>query len=144
MFLRTIARPLLASWFIYGGIESIIDPEHRAERSGRMVAPVLKEAGFEDVPTTALVQAHGVATVAAATALAFSKTPKTAATALGLLTAVTVAAGRPFWLEEPGHAREAGREAFVKNISLLGGVMIAATAGNSSRKRRRAKAAKKK
>ena len=137
MFLRNIARPLLASWFIYGGVESIIDPEHRAARSGKLVEPALKEVGLDEVPTSLLVQVHGVATVAAATALAFSKTPKTSATALGLLAAVTAVAGRPFWLEEPGHAREAGREAFLKNISLLGGVMIAATAGNS-RKRRKA------
>lgn len=137
MFLRTIARPLLAAWFIYGGVESIIDPEHRAERSAKLIDPALKEVGLEEVPTSVLVQAHGVATVAAATALAFSKTPKTSATALGLLAAITAVAGRPFWLEEPGHAREAGREAFIKNISLLGGVMIAATAGNS-RKRRKA------
>jgi uncharacterized membrane protein YphA (DoxX/SURF4 family) len=71
--------------------------------------------------------------------LAGSKTPRTSALTLAGLAALTAVAGRPFWLEEDDAEREVQREAFVKNLSLLGGVMIAATAGKSSRRRKPAK-----
>ncbi len=138
MFFRTIARPLLASWFIYGGVQAILDPVPRAKRSAPIVEPALKEIGAE-VSVGSLVQAHGIAQVIAATMLAGSKTPRTSALTLAGLATLTAVAGRPFWLEEDDAEREVQREAFVKNLSLLGGVMIAATAGKSSRRRKPAK-----
>ena len=136
MSMRNLARPLLASWFVYAGIESIVNPHDRAERSAPVVEPLLEEAGVT-TPLPTLVQAHGVATVAAAAALAASKSPRLAGTALAGLTALTVIAGRPFWLEEDEYEREAEREQFVKNVSLLGAAMLAASVGNSRRRRKK-------
>lgn len=139
---RVIARPLLASWFIYGGVQSVLEPERRAARSAPVVEPVLKEAGLEDVKTTDLVKVHGVATIAAASVLALSRTPRTAGLVLAGLTAVTVAAGRPFWLETNEQRKEEQLELFLKNVSLFGGTLLAVTAGHSPRKRQRAKTKK--
>lgn len=146
---RALARPLLATWFIYGGVESMRAPERRAERAAPVVDPLLEQAGIDEVTTTDLVKLHGVATVAAATVLAVSRTPRTAGLALSGLAALTVAAGRPFWLLEDEEERRAERDQFLKNLSLLGGVMLAATAGHSARhvarkKKAKAKAAEKK
>lgn len=139
---RVIARPLLASWFIYGGVQSVLEPERRAARSAPVVEPVLKEAGLEDVKTTDLVKVHGVATIAAASVLALSRTPRTAGLVLAGLTAVTVAAGRPFWLETNEQRKEEQLELFLKNVSLFGGTLLAVTAGHSPRKKQRAKTKK--
>ena len=142
MVLRALARPLLASWFVYGGVESILEPKSRAERSAPVVKPRHAEVGFTDVSTEDLVKIHGVATVIAATALAMSRTPKTSAVALTGLAAITVAAGRPFWREKDEDQRNAEFEQFLKNVALLGGVMLAATAGHSPRHTARKKAKK--
>lgn len=139
---RVLARPLLASWFIYGGVQSVLEPERRAVRSAPVVEPVLKEVGLEDVKTTDLVKIHGVATIAAASVLALSRTPRTAGLVLAGLTAVTVAAGRPFWLETNDQRKEEQLELFLKNVSLFGGTLLAVTAGHSPRKKQRAKAKK--
>ncbi|WP_061962770.1 hypothetical protein [Demequina aurantiaca] len=142
MFFRAIARPLLASWFIYGGIESVLTPERRAERAEPVVKPLLVEAGLEDVKVTDMVKVHGAATIAAASILALSRTPKTAGFALAGLAAVTVAAGRPFWREEDEEVRLRERERFMMNLSLFGATVLAATAGHGSKHKDRAKAKK--
>lgn len=139
---RVLARPLLASWFVYGGVQSVLEPERRAARSAPVVEPILKEVGLEDVKTTDLVKVHGVATIAAASVLALSRTPRTAGLVLAGLTAVTVAAGRPFWLETDEQRKEEQLELFLKNVSLFGGTLLAATAGHSPRRKQRAKAKK--
>ncbi len=138
MFLRAIARPLLATWFIYGGVQSILDPDRRAERSAPLIEPVLEESGL-DIDMRTFVQTHGALSVLAGVTLAFSKTPRTSALSLAGLATITAVAGRPFWIEEDAEERSASREAFVKNVSLLGGALIAATAGNRPKKRKKRK-----
>lgn len=142
--LRSLARPLLASWFVYGAVESLVEPATRAARSTPVVKPVLDEVGL-DVDVEDLVRIHGAATLAAAATLAMSRTPRTAGLALAGLTAVMACAGRPFWLIDDEQVRASERERFVINLSLLGGTMLAATAGHSARhqarkKKRRARA----
>ncbi|PKQ25458.1 MAG: hypothetical protein CVT64_09635 [Actinobacteria bacterium HGW-Actinobacteria-4] len=138
MVFRSLARPLLASWFIYGAVESVLEPELRAARSAPVMEPILQESGL-DVSLTDLVKVHGVATLAAASVLALSRTPRTAGVALTGLAAITAAAGRPFWKLEEGPARDLERERFFVNLSLLGGAMLAATAGHSAGHRKRVK-----
>jgi len=139
---RHLARPLLATWFVYGGVQSVLEPERRAERAAPVLEPALKEVGLEDVQTVDLVKAHGAATIAAATVLALSRTPRTAGLVLAGLTAATVAVGRPFWLETDEQRREEQLELFLKNVSLFGGTLLAATAGHSPRRKQRVKAKK--
>ncbi|WP_062132039.1 hypothetical protein [Demequina aestuarii] len=139
---RVLARPLLATWFVYGGVQSVLEPQKRAARSAPVLEPALKEVGLDDVSTTDLVKAHGMATIAAASILALSRTPRTAGLVLAGLTAATVAVGRPFWLETDEERREEQLELFLKNVSLFGGTLLAATVGHSPRKVKRAKAKK--
>ncbi|WP_084101883.1 hypothetical protein [Demequina sp. NBRC 110051] len=140
--LRHLARPLLATWFVYGGVQSVLEPEKRAERAAPVVEPLLQQAGVEDVKTTDLVKAHGAATIAAASILALSRTPRTAGLVLAGLTAATVAVGRPFWLETDEAKKEEQMELFLKNVSLFGGTLLAATAGHRSSKKAKVKAKK--
>jgi uncharacterized membrane protein YphA (DoxX/SURF4 family) len=139
MFIRTVARPLLASWFVYAAVDAILDPSRHAAKSAPLVEPFLEETGIA-LTGPQLARIHGALTLVAATALASSRTPRAAGLALASLATVTVATGEPFWREDDEDARSASRESFVKNISLLGGALIAATAGGSGGPRRRAKA----
>ncbi|MDE0573839.1 hypothetical protein ON058_10495 [Demequina sp. B12] len=142
--LRVIARPLLATWFVYGGVQSVLEPEKRAERAAPVIEPALAEAGVEGVKTTDIVKAHGAATIVAASVLALSRTPRTAGLVLAGLTAATVAAGRPFWLETDEEKKEEQMEFFLRNVSLLGGTLLAATAGHNPKRKARAKVKKEK
>lgn len=142
MFFRAIARPLLASWFVYGGIESIVEPERRAQRSAPVIEPLLTEAGLEDVKVTDLVKVHGAATIAAASVMALSRAPRTASLALAGLAAATAVAGRPFWREEDVEVRLRERERFVINVSFFGAALLAATAGHGAHHKARAKSKK--
>ena len=142
--MRSLARPLLASWFVYGGVRDALEPRERAAIAEPVVGPLLKDAGVE-VPMETLVRVHGAATAATAAVLAMSQTPRTAGAALTGLAAVTVATGAPFWRLPEGDERDAALDQFMKNLSLLGGAMLAASAGHSAghmkrKKARRAKA----
>ncbi len=139
---RVLARPLLATWFVYGGVQSVLEPHVRAQRAAPVIEPALKEVGLEDVKTTDLVKFHGIATVAAASILALSRTPRTAGLVLAGLAAAKVAVGRPFWLETDEQRKEEQLELFLKNVSLFGGTLLAATVGHSPRRKKRAKAKK--
>ena len=139
--IRALARPLLSSWFVYGGVRAALEPQKGAEAAEPMVKPFLTEVGL-DVPVETLVRAHGIATAVTATVLAFSKSPRTAGVALTGLAAVTVATATPFWRMDEGTERDAALEQFMKNLSLLGGAMLAATAGHSAGHVKRKKARK--
>lgn len=139
--IRVLARPLLASWFVYGGVRAALEPQEGAEAAESVVKPLLIEAGV-DVPVEVLVRAHGIATAVTATVLALSKSPRTAGVALTGLAAVTVATATPFWRMEEGAERDAALEQFMKNLALLGGAMLAATAGHSAGHVKRKKARK--
>ena len=139
--MRTLARPLLASWFVYGGVRSALEPQELSKTVEPTVAPLLKEAGVE-VPVETLVRVHGAATAATAAILALSKTPRTAGVALTGLAAVTVGVATPFWRLPEGPERDALLDQFMKNLSLLGGAMLAASAGHSAGHVKRKKARK--
>lgn len=139
--IRVLARPLLASWFVFGGVRSALEPQKGAEAAEPVIQPLLRDAGI-DVSVDSLVRAHGIATAVTATVLAFSKGPRTAGVALTGLAAVTVATATPFWRMEEGPDRDAALDQFMKNLSLLGGAMLAATAGHSAGHVKRKKARK--
>ena len=129
--MRSLARPLLASWFIYGGIRDALEPGAPAAAAEPVVGPLLKDMGVQ-VPVETLVRVHATATAVTAAVLAMSRSPRTAGVALSGLAAVTVAAGAPFWRLPEGEERDAAFDQFMKNLSLLGGAMLAATVGHSA------------
>ncbi len=139
--MRSLARPLLASWFVYGGVRDALEPQARAAAAEPVFGPLLKDAGV-DVPMETLVRVHSAATAATAAVLALSKTPRSAGVALTGLAAVTVATAPPFWRLPEGEDRDAALDQFIKNLSLVGGAMLAASAGHSAGHIKRKKAHK--
>ena len=142
MVLRQLARPLLASWFVYSGVQATLAPQARAAQLAPELGPVLADMGLGEVRTEDVVKAHGAATAAAGVSLALSRNPRSSALLLAALQGGTLGLDRPFWKETDPDKRREGLESLIKNVALLGGVLIAATAGHSTHHTNRAKAKK--
>jgi uncharacterized membrane protein YphA (DoxX/SURF4 family) len=125
---------MLASYFVVSGIKAIRDPESlvpAAEPLADRVVPLVKEYTPEQVAsyvpenTVTLVRVFGVAQVLGGTALATGKGRRLGALLLaGTLLPGTIAK-HPFWTVQDPDERAQDRNHFLKNVSLLGGVLIA-------------------
>ena len=120
-----IARPLLASIFIYGGIDAFRHPESKAPKADKVIGAV--PAVVPGISTTAdLVRIDGAAKVIGGVALGLGVFPRLAALGLAARLVPTTLAGHPFWDESDPAARRAQELQFAKNASILGGVLLAA------------------
>ncbi|MCU1684620.1 MAG: DoxX family protein [Amycolatopsis sp.] len=149
VILRRVARPLLASIFIFGGINALRDSAAHAKAAGPFLDSTLGK--LDDVlpdavprdPVT-LVRIDAAVKVGAGLALATGKAPRFASLLLlGSLVPTTLATHR-FWdVKEPGE-RQAQTAQFIKNASIAGGLLIASgdTAGKPSLAWRTRRAAK--
>ena len=126
MLTRRIARPLMAGIFVSGGIDAFRNPGPRAER----VEPVIGRVG-ESLPlpddTVTLVRLNAAVHIVAGTTLALGKLPRLSAAVLAASLVPTTAAGHRFWEEESPQAKGMQRTHFLKNLAILGGLIIAAT-----------------
>jgi putative oxidoreductase len=141
--IRRIARPLLAAVFISGGIDVLRNPEPRVNKA----EPVTnKLAGQLGLPADALelVKVNAGVQVGAGALLAIGRLPRLAALALCGSIVPTTLAGHRFWEETEPATRAQQRTHFLKNLGLLGGLLLAAvdTAGNPSLSWRAKRAAK--
>jgi putative oxidoreductase len=150
VILRRVARPLLASVFIYGGIGAL----RAAEDHAKAVGPFLEDAfdkGAGVIPASiprdpvTLVKIDAVVKVGAGLALATNKAPRLASLLLlGSLAPTTLALHR-FWdIKDPAE-RQQEKIQFVKNTSLAGALLLATadTGGKPSIAWRTRRAAKK-
>jgi len=128
---RALARPLLASWFIYDGVQHALEPAVRAQA----VTPLLEqgmEATGVHVEAQTVVRAHGVLQAVSATILATSKTPRLAGSALALLAGASLATRPAFWRMPQGAERDRATGEFLVGLSLLGGALLASSAGHGA------------
>jgi uncharacterized membrane protein YphA (DoxX/SURF4 family) len=121
---RRIARPLLAAQFIVGGLDTYRHPALRARKAAPLIAKVAPVLGVPNDPEL-LVRANGAVMVGAGTMLATGKLPRLAALALALSLVPTTAAGHPFWQIKDPKQRAAQRLQLQKNLSMLGGLLLA-------------------
>ncbi|PZS18532.1 MAG: hypothetical protein DLM57_06050 [Pseudonocardiales bacterium] len=130
---RRIARPLLASIFVYGGIDALRNPGSKTPGAEKVVGALPQRlAGVSN--TEQLVRVDAAAKVVGGLALGLGKFPRLAALGLAASLIPTTAAGHRFWDEGDPAKRKAQQLQFVKNTSILGGVLLAAvdTAGKPS------------
>ncbi|MEV5440759.1 DoxX family protein [Streptomyces sp. NPDC052682] len=124
--LRVLGRPLLASMFIAGGMEAVRKPKELAPVAEPVVEPVQERVQALPDRTEQVVRLNGAVQVAAGLMLATGRMPRPAALALaGTLVPTTLAAHR-FWEAEDPSERGAQRIHFLKNLAMLGGLLIAA------------------
>lgn len=146
MIVRRIARPLMAGIFISGGIDTLRNPQPRAEKARPVVEPVAeplsKATGVGGLDAEQITKIDAGVKIAAGLLLATNHLPRLSSFVLACSLAPTTLAGHPFWRETDKAARTNQRLHFLKNLAILGGLLIATadTGGKESlgRKARRA------
>jgi len=131
---RAIGRTMLSSYFVLSGIRAVRNPEEFVADAepvtGRLV-PTAKRfapdevAGFIPEDTATLVRINGAVQVVGGLALATGKGRRVGAGLLALSMVPTTLARHPFWKRTDPEQKIRDRQQFVKNIGLLGGVVIA-------------------
>lgn len=128
---RLLARPMLASIFVAGGINALRNTESHAVKAKKVtdrVVPLAKRAApgvtIPSDPTT-LVRINAGAQILAAAALATGRAPRLSATVLAASLVPTTFAGHAFWDETDPQVKAAQRLQFTKNTAVLGGLLLA-------------------
>lgn len=122
---RAVARTLLSSMFVVGGLDAVRNPETKVKKADSVARPIAaKVPGLPD-DTETLVKINGAVQVGAGVALALGKWRRLAALALIGSAIPTTAAGHRFWEETDDTARAQQRTHFLKNLGLIGGLILA-------------------
>ncbi|MFI5696997.1 DoxX family membrane protein [Kribbella sp. NPDC051586] len=132
---RALARPLLSVIFVVQGANAIRNPEPlvpKAQPVTDRLVPMMKRAAppqvSERIPDTTanLVRLNGAAQVLGGVALATGKGRRLGASLLAASLVPTTLAGHPFWLEKDKTVRSQQRLQFMKNLGIMGGLLLAA------------------
>jgi putative oxidoreductase len=129
---RLIARPLLASTFVVGGVAALKNAPDLAIKAKPVVdriRPTLEKLAPQvKIPddTVTLVRINAAAQILAAAALARGRAPRLSSTVLAASLLPTTVAGHQFWNEDDPAAKANQKIHFFKNLSMLGGLILAA------------------
>ena len=131
--LRAAYRTMLASYFISSGVKAVRNPAPLAPLAqplAEKVVPLVKQYAPDQVahyvpedPTT-LVRLNGALQIAGGLALATGRGRRVGALLLAGSLVPSTLAKYPFW-NQTGEQKAASRSHFAKNVSLLGGVLLA-------------------
>ena len=132
--LRLVARPMLASIFIAEGIDSLLHPETKAPAAEAVVRPLAEQVPVVSDQVEQAVRLNGAVQLVAGSLLAIGRFPRLSAAALAASLIPTSYAGHRFWESDDKQERAQQKIHFLKNVTILGGLLIAAgdTAGNPS------------
>lgn len=129
---RLLARPLLASFFVVNGVNSVRHAREIAPQAAPVtdtLAPLAQKAApnatLPKDPAT-WVRANGAAQIVAGAALATGRFPRIASAVLAVTLVPSTAARYRFWEAADAHERAEQQTHFLKNAALAGGLMIAA------------------
>lgn len=131
MILRRIARPLLAAAFVSRGVETLRNPKPHIKAAEPLLDKVpdqVHEALPDQVPTDpeSLVKLDAAVQIGAGLALGLGKFPRLSALLLAGSLVPSTATAHRFWEYENPEERAAQQEQFLKNLGLLGGLLLAA------------------
>jgi len=133
--LRATARTLLASQFVVSGFKALRDPQPLVPAAEPLVdrwLPVVQKYAPDQVvdyiptDTTTLVRVNGALELVGGLALATGKGRRVGSVLLAISLVPTTVAKYPFWTRELPEDKATDRALFLKNVSLLGGVVLAA------------------
>jgi uncharacterized membrane protein YphA (DoxX/SURF4 family) len=125
MLVRRIARPLLASVFVITGVDALRNPAPRTARAAHQLEQVPTPESMPDDPDL-LVRVNGGVLVAGGALLATGRFPRLASTMLAASIIPTTAVEHAFWEETDPQRKAQSRSLFLKNVGLLGGLLLAA------------------
>lgn len=123
---RRIARPLLASIFVAGGIDAVRDPADKVKQAEVVTGPLAERFSFLPTDPEKLVRINGAVQIGAGLLLATGRFRRLAAVALIGSIIPTTYAGHRFWEETDEEARAQQMAHLLKNLGLLGGLILAA------------------
>lgn len=127
---RLIARPLLSSIFVVGPLNALKNAEGHAKKAEPITGPLVKAAQKAGVPLqhdpVMLVRVNAGLQILGAVGLMTGKFPRLSAAVLAGSLIPTTLAGHRFWEESDPGAKRMHQLQFAKNLSLLGGLIIAA------------------
>ena len=121
--LRAVARPLIAAIFVSGGLDAARRPGGRIQAAASIGVPRPELA----------VRANGLAMAIAGLAFGLGVFPDWAAGILAALLIPTTVAGHPFWREDDPQKRSGQRTHFLKNVAMIGGLLLAAAEERNAR-----------
>ncbi len=133
--LRAAARTMLASYFIVTGAKALKDPtpfvadaDPVADKIVPLARKVTPAQVSDRIPddTATLVRINGAVQLLGGLALATGKGRRLGATALATSLVPQTLAEHPFWSRDTSEARAADRSHFLKNVAVMGGVLLAA------------------
>ncbi len=124
--IRAVARPMLASMFVLGGWGVWKNPASRVPLAEKVVGKLTDLVPLP-VSTEQIVKVDAAVKVAAGAALGLGIMPRLAALTLAASLAPTTVAGHAFWEETDPAKRVQQRTHFFKNVSMLGGLLLAAS-----------------
>ncbi len=125
---------MLASIFIVQGLDTVLHPEKKVPAAEPVVRPIAERVSFVPDDVEMSVRLSGAVQVIAGSLLAMGRFPRLSALALAADLLPTTYAGHRFWETDDKQERMQQRIHFLKNLSMFGGLLIAAgdTAGNPS------------
>jgi putative oxidoreductase len=132
--LRAVARPLLASIFVLQGYDTLRHPDKYAAEAEPVVRPIAERVPVLSGKPEQAVRINGAVQLVAGSLLALGRFPRLSALAIAATLVPTTLAGHRFWETPPDEDRSQQQVHFLKNLSMLGGLLITAadTAGNPS------------
>jgi putative oxidoreductase len=131
--IRRVARPMLASIFVWSGIDSLRDPKPRVEKAKVVTTKLAEALGLPDNPEQ-MVKINAGVQFLSGLLLSIGRLPRLAALALAGSIVPTTLAEHRFWEETEPSTRAEQRTHFLKNVGILGGLLLGVvdTAGKPS------------
>ena len=117
---------MIAGMFISGGLDAMLHPDAKAPRAQAVTQPITDTLGITEDPAT-LVRINGAVMVVGGVLLGTGRVPRLAAIALGATLIPTTLAAHRFWEIDDPTQRAQQRVHFLKNVSMFGGLILAAT-----------------
>src|SRR5258705_804671 len=129
MLIRRIARPMLSAAFISRGIDALRSPKSAADAARPTLEGLSKlpDPVGTKVPSNAetVARVNAAVQIGGGLLLATGRLPRVASAALALTVVPGSLGGQRFWSESEPQRRADERRAFLTDVSLIGGVVIA-------------------
>lgn len=125
--IRQSARSMLAAMFVVGGYGTLMDPERVAAKAEPVVGAMSERIPIVPRETITAVRLNSAVQVVGGTLLGLGLLPRAGAAALAGSLVPTTAAGHRFWEVDDAQDRAQQRIHFLKNLAILGGLLLAAT-----------------
>jgi uncharacterized membrane protein YphA (DoxX/SURF4 family) len=130
MLIRRIARPMLSAVFISRGVDALRSPKPAADAARPTLEGLSKlpDPVGTNVPSNAetVARVNAAVQIGGGLLLATGKLPRLASAALAFTVIPGSLGGHSFWSESDPQRKTDERRAFLTDISLIGGLIIAA------------------